>query len=131
MIRIFVDVDDTLINWLKDGEVLAGPNPYGVSSDDGAINHALVDAVHVWLLRRHMTREDPRLVVWSGGGQDYATTWADRAFPGHWHLTAFKRAGWAEPGDVVVDDQPIAVPEGVRLLTWQDFVAEVRDGDRQ
>ena len=132
MPRLFVDCDDTLVLWLnQDGQPLEGQNPYGGGSDKYELNTALIGTVVDFL----DTNPGWDLVVWSGGGSQYAKVWADRCFPFHdlhteephrtrWLLSAHVRTkdiNLPVAEDVCVDDQSLGTPGCVH--TWQDFVA--------
>ena len=103
--RIFIDIDDTLILWDS-----PGIHPYGGKNlgDESEVNESLV--THA---RRH-AEEGHQLIFWSGGGKDYAeemVTWlipdlAENAIFLTKNKTAFPLV---QPDDIVVDDQPITV----------------------
>ena len=114
MSRLFVDCDDTLIIWLNEhDQPLEGQNPYGGGSQRWKFNDELVKAVLSVSLKW-------QVVVWSGGGSDYAGDWRDRI---DWPLAnvASKDIRLPEPDDLCIDDQPIKV--ACPVLTWQEFVA--------
>lgn len=131
MPRLFVDCDDTLVLWLDgDGTPLGGQNPYGGGSDKYELNQALIDAVVDFM----DTHREYELVVWSGGGAQYAKGWADRCFPfkdllnddtdrRNWLQRAHVRTkdiNLPQASDICVDDQPLAVNGA--CMTWQAFV---------
>ena len=104
MKRLFVDCDDTLVTWLDEFDMpLTGQNPYGGGSQRWRFNEGVVSSVNRWI------RENPvgAVVIWSGGGADYARTWRDRAFPSGPVGFASKDTRVPAIGDLVVDDQPI------------------------
>lgn len=117
--RLFVDCDDTLVRWLgEDGQPLEGQNPYGGGAERWEFNAPLVASVV-----RFANEKRADVVVWSGGGADYARVWASRL--GWEHFVE----GWASKDprlvtadDVCVDDAPIRTAG--RLLTPDEFVAE-------
>lgn len=120
MRRLWVDCDDTLVRWLgEDGQALEGQNPYGGGSERWEANAELVEAIRAWM--RANEADDPRLIVWSGGGYDYARVWADRILPGEWHMAVSKDIALPQYEDVCVDDAPIKVR--ATLYTPADFVA--------
>ena len=96
---IYLDVDDTLVLY-RDTELA---QPSGVLMGMGfEVNHALVDRV---LLHRKPSK---KVVVWSGGGADYAHAVVAQYIPrldqvkfGLKDLTTLK---WLSSGDTVVDD---------------------------
>lgn len=68
--RLFVDVDDTLVLYQR-----PGPNPYGVyAGTPWEPNIRLIEGV------KQFAKDNPEalIVVWSGGGRAYAIEWADR-----------------------------------------------------
>lgn len=103
---IFVDVDGTLIDEHD------RPNAWVVA----AVWKLLAAGVHP-------------VVIWSGGGQDYAEMWSRRLFPS----APVGRAIAKDPSalrehDIIVDDQlEFAVPAGCRLFTPEAFAAWVFD----
>jgi hypothetical protein len=127
--RLFVDCDDTLVLWLNDGKptsgplVPEGPHPYGAGADRWLPNEALLVAV-----RAHMASSpDDHLIIWTGGGEAYARTWAGRLFPqGDYYAAISKDTRLPLPGDLCVDDMPMKV--ACDLVTWQEFVARSGDG---
>ena len=63
--RIFVDCDDTLLLYNKEAE----KNPYGYwSGVPYQINKKLIDA----LIETSHWSEMPKIIIWSGGGEQYA-----------------------------------------------------------
>lgn len=121
--RLFVDCDDTLVLWLNDGKVTAGPllpegpHPYGAGADRWLPNEVLIEAI------RARQKAEPRtLVIWTGGGTDYARTWADRLMPNEYDAALSKDTRLPLPGDLCIDDMPLKV--ACDVLTWQQFVEE-------
>ena len=98
MTTLFVDVDDTLL--LFEG---GGMHPYGYYGGNGLPNHALIERMRAW---------DGPIVVWSGGGEDYARM-VGEAVLGTLQFTALDKSvenfALIQPGDIVVDDAPISV----------------------
>lgn len=103
MKRLFVDVDDTLVLYNK-----VGPNPLGLyMGTPYSFNTRLVDGI------REFHRENPAslIVIWSGGGKDYASMWAFSlglsAFitPMTKDIESIKVM--VREGDVVIDDEPV------------------------
>ena len=104
--RIFVDVDDTLVRYL----VADTPNPYGLyMGTSWEPNEHLIQG-----LRDH-NREFPRdeIIVWSGGGLYYAKMWVEVLGLGDIvSATLTKERGvfiLVREGDVVIDDERIPV----------------------
>ena len=95
--RIFVDVDDTLILYDNDAE----KNPYGVyHGTPWRPNQPLIDAL--------LATEHP-VTVWSGGGDEYAKEMSEKiglSFP-----TLTKNGSnvldHLQPGDIVIDDDDL------------------------
>ena len=98
MSTLFVDVDDTLI--LFEGD---GVHPYGFYAGQYWPNEALIRRMRAW---------DGPIVVWSGGGEEYARTVGEVVL-GDLHFTALQKDertfALVQPGDVVVDNDPISV----------------------
>lgn len=96
---LFVDCDDTLVLW--------DPDPDEESSlyrgDRYTINHELVSNIKCWL------GEHPeyKLVVWSGGGANYACHWGDKAFGPFPHACTSKDITLPKDKDICIDDMPI------------------------
>lgn len=117
MKRLFVDCDDTLVTWLDEFDMpIEGQNPYGGGAQRWRFNQGVVSAVERWV------KESPggAVVIWSGGGADYARAWRDRAFPSGPIGFASKDTRVPAPGDIVVDDQMIKTR--ARYLSVQQFV---------
>lgn len=116
---LYLDVDGTLID--------ASDQP----------NVPLVCAALAWVTRLTQQKivAPQRIIVWSGGGIDYAQLWTDRLF-GWANLWAnieviggAKRFSRARTGDIVVDDAFESNPpptsltlQGVRTYTPTAFV---------
>lgn len=93
--KLYIDIDDTLVTWLA--EDMDTPHPYGYGAEGWRANEDVRAFAYAW---------DGDLVIWSGGGRDYAETWARRLLPDlKW--TAFAKFN-AIPGpdDVFIDDMP-------------------------
>ena len=113
---LFIDVDDTLVLWLT-RDSAEGPHPYGAGAQGWARNQALLDAVERWRVSRPLEA----VVVWSGGGREYAERWRDQLMPEAEHALN-KDIRLPGPADVCVDDQYLKV--SAQLLTWQEFVED-------
>ena len=108
---LFVDCDDTLILWDNT------PLESGLYSAKYEVNTKLIEAVH-----KYLAHTKDNLVVWSGGGEEYARRWARMCFPDtEWEaISKDITLPDAELDDVCVDDMDI-VP-AAPVLTWQEFV---------
>lgn len=94
MATLYIDIDDTLVTWLADE---GGPHPYGHAAKAWKVNEAVKSLAESW---------PGELVIWSGGGKDYAEMWANRLVP-HLKWTAHAKFNAIPgPGDVFVDDMP-------------------------
>ena len=107
---LFVDCDDTLVRWLDAyDQPLSGQNPYGGGSQRFSFNEPLIDAIKAAL------DDDPELqvVVWSGGGAQYALHWARSVFSGSSYESRVgaysKDTRLPVEGDLCVDDQDLKV----------------------
>jgi hypothetical protein len=117
--RLYVDCDDTLVLWLDgDGDVADGPNPYGTGPDRWKPNEGLIIALENWRMRHP---EIDEIVLWTGGGTDYAQLWLRRVYPAADDAIS-KDTRIPRPDDLCVDDMPIKV--ACPVVTWQQFVKE-------
>ncbi len=105
--RLFVDCDDTLILFDSEGEI----HPFGFWRDDPyRINEPLVVFI------RQFRKENPEgfIVIWSGGGQEYATQVVREVNLEDvtaWHMIKDKTTfHLVREGDIVIDDMDIEVP---------------------
>lgn len=98
---LYVDCDDTMVTWLgpNAGD---GPHPYGYGADRWEPNVAVLRYVE----QAHARGQD--IVVWSGGGQDYAAEWGRKLLPHIPHVALSKFNAIARDGDVFLDDMPFA-----------------------
>ncbi len=98
--RLFIDVDDTLVLYINNKEM----NPYGFwQNDTYEPNFELIEAIKEYSEKY----PDALIVIWSGGGKDYANSAMRHFFPNS-HFTPMMK-GWDEfplirDGDIVVDD---------------------------
>ena len=95
MSTLFVNVDDTLFLYETDNDWLA--------FFQGLPNEPLIERILAW---------DGPVVIWSAGGEDYARAAGTLAL-GDLRFTALEKEpatwGLVQPGDVVVDNDPIPV----------------------
>jgi len=102
MTRLFVDVDDTLVLYDK-----VGPNPYGLyHGTPWTPNHRLVEGIKQFRL------DNPTelIVVWSGGGLEYAHQWNHDLGFDDTIISLTKDVSTlhlVRDGDIVVDDQDL------------------------
>lgn len=97
--RLFVDVDDTLVRWLGGTD----PHPYGYGAEKWEVNEAVLAYIRAW------KKENPYgyVVIWSGGGADYAETWAQRLLPGEFGVAVGKQPVFPlQDSDTFIDDSP-------------------------
>lgn len=109
--RLFVDCDDTLV--LFDGET-GEIHPYGFWRDAPYhINEPLITFIKKFAEKR----PNALIVIWSGGGHEYARAVANELLPDVevWALTKDRTAfELVRENDMVIDDQPIDV--GVTVI---------------
>lgn len=105
---LWCDCDGTLIHWWDASAEASVGAPYRV-------DYSVVNAVNRFLA----SVPAAELVVWSGGGQSYAASWAQKLFP-HCKLAVAKDVRLPAQGDLCVDDMPLKVDAPVLLP--QDFV---------
>jgi len=98
-LTLFVDVDDTLIIYDR-----PPPNPYGYY--DGIpwrVNQPLLEGIRQF----HLDNPEVQIIMWSGGGKEYAEIWIARfglaglavgMLKDQWSLSLIQE------GDIVVDD---------------------------
>ena len=102
MVNLFVDCDDTLI--IYDVE---GPNPYGFYNNTPYIfNEPLLAGVKQF----HIDNPHSLIVIWSGGGFDYAKMWCIRLGLYNDVLPLIKDKTTFElikEDDIVIDDQEL------------------------
>lgn len=112
MKTLWVDCDDTLILWEKGA---TAPNGLYMGSE-WQKNEPLIEAIRSW--------EGP-VMVWSGGGKDYARMWAERCeidCDATWDKFGPNMKLVSEQ-DVCVDDQPLKVAG--KVLTAEQFISGV------
>ncbi len=119
-VTAYVDCDDTLVLWLDDDDkVLDGPNPYGTGPDGRwKPNLELLAALKEW---RENT-PGSEIILWSGGGADWAQLWERRIYPEAADAIS-KDPRIPGPDDLCIDDdqlKKVACP----VVTWQQFVKE-------
>lgn len=119
---LFIDCDDTLVLWLDpDGHVdESSAHPYGMGSERYVHNQLLLEGVREW-----REKNDGPIVVWSGGGSDYALRFVlETGIP--CDATADKDPGVPREGDICVDDDEwfLASSKGT-VMSWRKFLEHV------
>ena len=105
--RLFVDIDDTLVKW-----DINAPNPDGhYMETPWNVNTKLLEGI------KQFAVDNPGalIVIWSAGGQQYADEWSRRFGLEDLVATMDKSKDTAvlvQDGDIVVDDMP-SVARGV------------------
>ena len=106
--RLFVDCDDTLVLWQEEHR---NQDKSLYLGDKYSINTDLIEIVeHI------QDTHDAQLIVWSGGGVEYAAMWARRFGLKNW-LTAPKDMRLPQSGDVVFDDMELT-PKDSRVKVY-------------
>ncbi len=120
--RLFVDCDDTLVLWFNgdehtEGVLLPGPNPYGGGAERWKPNLLLIEALDAW----REANPHHQIIIWSGGGTDYAESWRRRLYPdADGAISKDTRLPFSS--DLCIDDQLLKV--ACPAMTWQEFVEE-------
>ncbi len=87
MRTLYIDCDDTLVRWLPESHVT-----------EWEANHGVIRFAEHW---------PGDVVVWSGGGQEYAAMWGQRLLNHVPHRAMCKEPIALAAGDVVIDDDPL------------------------
>lgn len=112
--NIYVDVDGTLIN-----EITLSMG--GEITTEDEIDDQVVAGIK-WI---HNTYPGHRIIVWSGGGEDYARVWRDRCGLDFAEYMA-KEPGLVNRNDIVVDDMAESfLAEADTILSPSQFVVYV------
>ena len=110
MRRLFVDCDDTLIIYDDEDEV---KHPYGyIKGYPYRLNEPLIRYIK-WFAEEY---PEELIVIWSGGGGDYARTIVERVLPDVDVVTMIKDATTyplVRADDIVVDDQDLPLPNKI------------------
>lgn len=99
MATLYIDVDDTLVVWTSDGE-------------SWTANKAVIEFAKQW-------KGD--IVVWSGGGLDYAQMWARHLLQSVKWVASPKFNPVVKDGDVFIDDSPFKAWEHATIRPWELF----------
>ena len=103
MPRLFVDCDDTLVLWHY---TEVKPGIFSIQQDEAGdtyhMNDELISSIPCWL----SLHPEYQLVVWSGGGLEYAAGWARKVFgrSGIPYIVLPKNMGTPENHDILIDD---------------------------
>ncbi len=118
MVRYFFDCDDTLVLYQNMHE----KNPYGFYYDQPfLLNERLADGI------KAIAVNDPEamIVIWSGGGMDYARMWKDKFdLPGVSLTKDISTFHLIEEDSIVVDDDSLG---GRRTHGPHDWPEEVKE----
>lgn len=100
--RLFVDIDDTLVSWEGPGSV----HPYGNGAEGWHFSAGVIAYIRQWVT----ANPDGVVVFWSGGGRDYAWGWGLKAQEslGLKHVSFAGKGGsfQLKDGDTFLDDSP-------------------------
>jgi len=111
MTSLFVDCDDTLALFCWKPEEPRCPHgnihPYGSKHSPWDANTRLLEGIRAF----RAANPEADIVIWSGGGREYAQTFIDTLLPDIKAISWDKIKPWiqamVQEGDIVVDDQPI------------------------
>lgn len=115
---LFVDCDNTLLLW-DDSETQMNADQSLWRGDKYKFNKPLIDAILTW--REKNTRDS--VIVWSGGGREYAERWANLTLPGEFELAISKNIQLPTDYDICIDDEQLKV--NGKLLTAEEFIKAV------
>lgn len=123
---LYVDCDDTLVLYHDTPGQMRGVHPYGAY--DGipwSPNQMLIALLQEWLT----LDSDRHLVVWSGGGEEYAAMWAMKLLNSvDLESTTVSDKNTDPTGvvpgpqDFVIDDQELPFIRDVPVLTAEAFI---------
>jgi hypothetical protein len=94
--RLFVDVDDTLILWSKDAKDGSFVTKYEP-------NEAVIHFIRTF----RQVHPGHEVVVWSTGGADYARKHAEEQLPEMYDRVSDKYNKIPQVGDLFLDDDPL------------------------
>lgn len=115
---LYVDCDDTLAIYLDSGgKVLPGKHPYGHGADRWVPYDDLVIAVN----RYHDETNEP-VVIWSGGGHDYAKEFLDKLFPDRNYTVLSKDDQILDQGRMRIVDDDLPFREGIGEVIGLEYV---------
>ena len=101
--RLFIYVDDTLVKSQESTSQEQHPYCYYVSTPCTA-NEPLIEGIKQW----RADHKENLIVIWSGGGRDYAQMWIDRLLPG---LGIVGMGKSSELAETIVSSQGIVVDD--------------------
>lgn len=120
---LFVDVDDTLVIWQK---AINAPQPDGFYMETPwAANERLIVGVKAF----HEANPRMLIVIWSGGGKEYAEMWARRLDLNHLSIGMLKDKMAYElisEGDIVIDDEDLGGHRTHKPDEWPEEQHDVR-----
>lgn len=97
-VRLFVDVDDTLILWPK-----LGPGPLIAATEENA---DMNEDVRLFALRWKAYNPSGEIIIWSSGGSEYARKWGAKS--GLPYSYCWSKAPMPVlKGDMFIDDDPM------------------------
>lgn len=115
---IFVDCDDTLVLW-RDYDIKGEFDEW--SSDKYVPNHDLIELLNILI----EYSSELSVVVWTGGGKNYAKLWKQRLLPAA-HSAMPKGLVHTYPGDIIIDDIVLGdkLVGDATLITPEDFIEQ-------
>lgn len=119
MSRLFVDCDDTLVIWQPENRKRADGLYMG---DEWGSNDPLIDAIKAYLANN----TDTQLIIWSGGGLNYADLWGRRILNQagvHGWIALSKDNRLPRDGDLCIDDIELTLSSGE--VVHPDYFIEV------
>jgi len=113
--RLFVDVDDTLILWDDSARQMNQDQSLWMG-DKYKVNIELIGVINNFASKNPLVP----IYVWSGGGRNYARHWADLYLDNVYDIALAKDTTLPNKEDICIDDQILSVK--AILVTWQEFV---------
>lgn len=112
--KLFVDCDDTLVVWHEEHQ---NQDKTLWIRDNWSLDEYLIGFLEGVLA----TEEDMTLIIWSGGGLDYATLWAERCkFSTPW-IALSKDTTIPKDEDICIDDERLVLRNKARVFTKEEF----------
>ena len=104
-----IDCDDTLVLWHDEEE--GNKHPYGRNATGYDLNEPLIQKV------KDMSK-DNIVLVWSGGGKEYAAYWAEQCFGNIGYVDITNNKDIWEMSEVAKADDVIVVDDDQGVLDW-------------